>query len=778
MMPISRFVILLAGILLLSVKPVFTQGEQAIERSVITETIDGKEYYLHFVKRGETLFAIARAYGLTANDLFRDNPEARQGISAGSVLKIPVRNERDQATALKQEPSKTYFYHIVKKQETLYGIAKKYGISIETLKGMNPRMGEYPKEGETLMIPYLDKSSPEMQGTWEGESIPHTVAQGETLYGIARQYNVTIGEIKNANPGLTETLQTGAVILIPNQGLTEQEQSAEEDGKNAGFIEHEVAAGETLYGIAREYGYGIDTLQAYNPGLSSAISPGQVILVPSRINDIGYIVHRPEKNESLDGISRKYEVPLGDLAELNPDIRKKAKKGQSVRIPVEPRETEADSGMMEAAIDSLSLTIDCFDEEKFRKETYNIALMLPLFLEEVDSIDFDREKDFDKLTNLVSFRFVNFYNGFKMAVDSLTKAGMKINLFVYDVDNDPAKVEMALLASELSSMDLIVGPFYLSSFRKMADFASTYNIPIINPLSKRDEITYDNPWVFKVQPSEAGQIDFLVNYLQVKYPASNIILLRNNKYKYQSEISYIRNSLNTARPSHVYIRNRKILEILKNQESGTSLLTENKYIEQDMIAGKPDDSTYFSNLVREVVFLDDSLTGLTLNLSRLRPNVVVALSDNIVFSKEVLSQLNKLALDHDITLFGLPGWNDYQDLETSHLLNLKLHTFSPALVNFKSVSLINWTKDYRRRYNTEPSPGNYAFDGFDVGWYFLNALHHFGRDFEACLPYYTIPLLQTRFEFEQTPGNGFQNTHWNLGVYDNYEYRKIHFDGE
>lgn len=203
MMRLPRLPLLLLFIGLVFATNAYPQGDVSVEKSIITETIEGQTYYLHFVKKGQTLFAIARAYGITTNEIFKANPGASQGVVDGQILKIPFKQPSEEPESINPAgQANTSFYHIVKKQETLYGISKKYGVTIEAIKEINPDLGDYPREGETLKIPYVEKTTVKDPEKWEGPAVTHTVEQGETLYAIARQYNVTIGEIKNANPGL------------------------------------------------------------------------------------------------------------------------------------------------------------------------------------------------------------------------------------------------------------------------------------------------------------------------------------------------------------------------------------------------------------------------------------------------------------------------------------------------------------------------------------------------------------------------------------------------
>ncbi len=750
---------------------------QDVKKSGIKETIDGKEYYLHFVKKGETLYNIARAYGITVDDIFKSNAAAREGIKPGNILKIPV-EEKMEEPAQKQarEQKEDYFYHIVKRKETLFGLSRKYNVPVDAIRQLNPGSGTELREGETLKIPYASEID---QKTLPEKTIPttqHTIASGETLYAIAKQYNVTTGEIINANPGIDPLdLDIGQKINIPNQESEKEDQEKNTGSeKNDQFIEHTVEKGETLYSIAREYAVNIDTLKKYNNGLSMSLYIGQKIRIPSNPVDKDYIIYKPDRREKLEDIADKYKIDYDEVSEINPDINRKAKRGQTVKIPVEkPEVMETDTAEKEdQQMEIISFESPCPENPESHFKTYNIALMLPLFLEEVDSLEQYRERGLESTADLVSFRFLNFYAGFKMAVDSMEKQGMKMNLFVYDVDNDPQKVNRVLQKSELSSMDLIVGPLYAKSFARVANFAKTYQIPIVNPLSNREEIVGNNPWVFKLKPDEEIQTDLLVRYLLDHYPESNIVLVRHNKYKYQPAVSYIRNYLNTKRPGHVMIPNSKIAEAIAASEED-QIFTENKVLEKEMINRGLTDSTWISNLVKEVIYVDDSIQGLENNLSAIRKNVVVALSEDIVFSKELMSQLNKLSLDHDITLFGLPDWNSFHDLETNQLLHLHVHTFTSSLIDYHDPHIKKWIEKYRNTFHTEPTPGNYAFDGFDTGWYFLNALYQYGSEFSNCIKYFSIPLIQTKFRFESNGSNGFRNTFWNMGKYEDYRYQRV-----
>ncbi len=767
---VDKFFLILLFVMILPFHN-YAQDETGITKSEIIESINGKDYYLHFVKQGQTLFEIAKTYDISVDDLFANNPDARNGIKAGQVLKIPVSGKEKKAP-LNEQKREDYFFHIVKSKETLYGIALKYGVTIEDIKRLNPELGEYPKEGETLKIPTTKKGKPEPGAKWEGETVKHTVSGGETLYGIAKKYNVTTGEIINANPGMNEQLKVGQVILIPNQqGINEV--NGEPQIKPEKFIEHTVLPGETIYTLAVKLDFSIDSLKKYNPLLIEPVRPGQVVKVPEDKKETPFIIHKADKKERVEEIAAKYKVNYYKILVLNPGISKKAEAGQLIKIPVEiTKHEESDTVTGHETIPGV-VVLPCEDIVVNKEKTYNVALMLPFYLDEVDSLEQMPEPDLSAISDLSAFRFIQFYEGFLMAVDSMKNQGMKLNLFVYDVDNSEQKIQKVLHASELSSMDLIIGPLFNDSFKKIAAFAKTCKINIVNPLSPREEIILNNPFVFKVKPEVSKQSDQLINYLLDHYPKSNIVIIRQNKYQNQASVSYIRNYLNSRRASRIYLSNRKLLEHINLKKEHGKIFTENMLFDTEELVRNPNDSSYLGNTVKEVIYDQDSLLGLKMNLSKLRNNVVIAFSEDNVFSQEILSKLNKLRENYDITLFGLPNWNKFDNLETQQMLNLDFHSLTSSIINFNDKRVINWIEQFREKYKTEPSTAKYAFDGFDIGWYFLNALFLHGKDFQQCISEIEIPLIQTKYKFEEKNDNGFQNTHWDIGEYKDYTFNRV-----
>jgi LysM repeat protein/ABC-type branched-subunit amino acid transport system substrate-binding protein len=179
---------------------------QEIQKSTKTEYIGGKHYYIHTVLKGQTVSALAKAYGVTEDEIYEANPDVKKVLKADAVIKIPVKSSENVPGTV----------HTVVQGETLSQIAQKYKVSIDQLLKANPGLSPNNiKPGQQIKIPQTGDVT---ESVGKGAYKLHVVQQGETLFGIARKYNVTVDELKLANPGLNETIQIGQQIRVPVKG--------------------------------------------------------------------------------------------------------------------------------------------------------------------------------------------------------------------------------------------------------------------------------------------------------------------------------------------------------------------------------------------------------------------------------------------------------------------------------------------------------------------------------------------------------------------------------
>lgn len=177
--------------------------------SVRTEVINGKTYIIHKVEAKETLFSISRKYGVALLGVVESNPGADSGLEIGQEIKVPYSPNNRTKT-------KEGTIHRVGQKETLYSIAKQYGVTVDDLKQWNNLSNAGLKLGQELIIkdkvadaPRTETKIPETKTMGR-----HTVAAGETMYAIARKYDVTVSQIKEWNNLASNDLKPGQEIIV------------------------------------------------------------------------------------------------------------------------------------------------------------------------------------------------------------------------------------------------------------------------------------------------------------------------------------------------------------------------------------------------------------------------------------------------------------------------------------------------------------------------------------------------------------------------------------
>ncbi|MGB3773915.1 MAG: LysM peptidoglycan-binding domain-containing protein [Leeuwenhoekiella sp.] len=231
-------------------------------------------YSNHKVNEGETISAIANKYNITVYELYRLNPEARDGLYPGLVLLLPGGKA---AMAQKEQESRAqeqkFEMHTVEKGETVYSLAKKYGITEETLKRYNEQL--YTAElrtGEKLKIPVNNgKLTLETQKRTETNR-KHVVKPKETIYGLASMYGITIEELKALNPDMPENLPIGTIVNVPDKSYTDD---AKTDESKFGF--YEVKPGDTFYSLTKRWDMTDEELLKLNPALEDGLQQGMIL---------------------------------------------------------------------------------------------------------------------------------------------------------------------------------------------------------------------------------------------------------------------------------------------------------------------------------------------------------------------------------------------------------------------------------------------------------------------------------------------------------------------
>ncbi|OXA86430.1 LysM peptidoglycan-binding domain-containing protein [Flavobacterium hercynium] len=237
------------------------------------KTFAQESYIEHRIQKGETAYFIAQKYKVTVDEIYNLNPESQNGIKDNQLIKIPVH-------VAEKQNSNQQNTHVVGAKETLFGLAKQYNISVETLQNANQDiLAGGLQIGQVLTIPQNTANASKTETT-SSSKVTHQVVAKESLFSIARQYNVSVQDLENLNKDLLlNGLQIGQTIAIPNKRKTL-------DGRvrviNQETIFHVVVAKETKFSIAKQYGITINQLESQNPEIVSGLVVGNKLAINTK----------------------------------------------------------------------------------------------------------------------------------------------------------------------------------------------------------------------------------------------------------------------------------------------------------------------------------------------------------------------------------------------------------------------------------------------------------------------------------------------------------------
>lgn len=497
-----------------------------------------------------------------------------------------------------------------------------------------------------------------------------------------------------------------------------------------------------------------------------------------------FYVHTVKRKETLSSIVELYDVSEIDVLLNNSNIKRgKVKTGQKLLIPFIQNELENDIVQDEMIDPGFLIEKDCDMVFVSPDSIYRVALMLPLFLEQVDSVLLKSPANV-KLLTAKPFSFIHFYEGFMIAVDSLVNTrNLKLELKVYDIDNNITKVDVAMQDPWLKNADLIIGPFYIKPFEMMMGFADTNGIMIVNPLTNRSNLVDNQPNLVKVKPSYYSQIDYVRNLVKDRYVDNNVFIVRMDNNGDSTIIADLSRELKEVINPYTLVSNRKIVSRLRmiynKMEDKDEVNIEDVEFHSDgtlldytLANVLIDDSVRFNNDVYVVNYNNDRLETVNKYGSVARNNVVIVYTDQSVAATQLINKVNMLTERYPVTLICMPEWSKFDKLFSENLMNMSSVYLDDKFLDYNSVAVNSFICKFRKIYGTEPT--DYAYQGFDIAWYFLNALMRFGPDMSSCLPYYQIPLLNNDFVFVRNEdGDGLENINWNMYQFKNYEKVKI-----
>jgi len=216
----KKLKLVLAIILLLQAPlQVFSQKNATIKKSEKKVFILGKTYYMHKVRRGQTLYSLSNAYEVPIQQIISENSALLSGgLKSGMKLKIPVMSDMPEDTPKMQDD---FIFHTVQPNQTLYFLSNKYDVSEDIILKNNPDIvNGIIKLGQVLKIPKVEN----LPDNISSEYYFHQVKPDETLFSLAHKYRVDMQAIEELNPEIINgSLKLGQTLKIPKGNYSSME---------------------------------------------------------------------------------------------------------------------------------------------------------------------------------------------------------------------------------------------------------------------------------------------------------------------------------------------------------------------------------------------------------------------------------------------------------------------------------------------------------------------------------------------------------------------------
>lgn len=330
-----------------------------------------------------------------------------------------------------------------------------------------------------------------------------------------------------------------------------------------------------------------------------------------------------------------------------------------------------------------------------------IALFVPLYLD--SAFDASGKYKWGKTVPRYINSGLEFYNGASLALDSLNKEGIQLNVQVYDAKNAKQSIYNITDSGALDSTDAIIGAVSGKEYLDLATIAKEKKIPFISATYPNDGGISENPYVIIVNSKLNTHLQVLYNYMLRNFGTHNLVMFRRQNGA-DDRITEVFKSLNSSAAGEVL----NIKTVTLN----------NVFSAEDMTA----------------------------SLDAERENIIIcgSLDDN--FARNIISNASSLIAKYKITLIGMPTWVDYTDLTRSELRELPI-IYSSSFFNPGQEH--NWVKDFMQQYgrNTYTSPDENAFRGFEVTYLFAHLLQHGKNKLTSHLNDTTYTIL-TNFDFK------------------------------
>ncbi len=558
--------------------------------------------------------------------------------------------------------------HKVAAKETVYGIAKQYGITVQDLVNFNPAIAEVGLNiGQTIKIPYKGTTKPieskptEALKVDKNKTVLHEVLAKETKYAIAKKYAITIQELEKLNPEIVAGLQIGTKLYI--------------SGKRPKVVAPKIVSNK------------IDTtktvVKVVKPDLTTKELPK-----PKPGEYIDYVV---KSKETLYSLSKMFTLSQENLIAINPELTSGLQEGMTIKVP----SATSIKSVVKKEKSELSRFIKNGEKKK-------LALLLPFNIAKIEGdsiIGQEKRLKKDGFLNMT----LDFYAGALMAIDSAKTMGMNIDIKILDSKEtkNSSNVENLVIDNNLKSYNAIIGPFYKTHSDKVAELLELDNVPVISPLSKDTGKNFKN--LYSSMPSSEFIKDEMFDFMQEK--SGNIIAVVDSKKTAIKK--YILENQKETKLANIDIKGNLSAENLK------SLLVKDKI---------------------NYVILASEQTNFILSTTNV---LLAALKD---------FDIRLVILENNPTL-------DYDEIALSRLTKLKM-TYPSLSRDNNSTNAKIFEISFKKKNKILPSL--YATRGFDITFDTMLRLSQ-NKSYEQTINDASSELVESKFDYQKKISGGYIN---------------------
>ncbi|MFC4740295.1 LysM peptidoglycan-binding domain-containing protein [Flavobacterium ponti] len=409
-----------------------------------------KDYIKHTVLAGETVTQIAKKYKISPYDIYKLNPEAKNGINENQVLLISQKNYDVKKVSEKErkDDSNDLETYIVQPKDTKYSLAKRFKITIDDLDNWNKVIvRDGLQEGQVIIVKKPLDPSLILPSTVKDSILDtgkYIIQPEDTKYGIAKKFGLTIEELEELNPEITDGFPVGMAIAVTKKGKRAISKDKSE------YQQYTIKPKETLYGVSKKFNVSQMEILKLNPVLSEGFKEGLVINIPNNnLTDI-------EASDKTKLIAQKSNV----------------EKTLVLLLPFNISLIEND-------------TVRSKSEFLNSKHGRLTTIALDYYAGALIAID---------------------------SAKSMGYSNLKVKVLDFESTKTSNNLNSILQRNDFSKVNAVVGPFINSQVEQTAIALEKYNIPVISPLSSSNGKPYAN--IYYAMPPEELKREMLFNHFK------------------------------------------------------------------------------------------------------------------------------------------------------------------------------------------------------------------------------------------------------------------------